>query len=157
MSLSREETFTAIVVKLECESRTRLAAPRDDRRGDRYDQELEVHKVRLVCSMATYCNPEPNEQVQLLYKTNVVFPSAQLQNVTQARASYTLPAGKHEYHFQFKVCQELHRPFIYSSNWRYVAILLIIIVALLMNSRFHSIMPVPLSMLLLIGWRWVET
>ncbi len=45
LTLNREETFTAIVVKLECESRTRLADPREDRRGSKYDQELEVHKV----------------------------------------------------------------------------------------------------------------
>ena len=35
LNLTREETFGGITVKLECESRTRLATPRDDRR-DRY-------------------------------------------------------------------------------------------------------------------------
>lgn len=44
LSLNREEAFTAIVVKLECESKTKLASPRSDGRRD-YDVELEVHKV----------------------------------------------------------------------------------------------------------------
>ena len=44
LRLQREETLAAIVVKLECESRTRLAQPYDDRRNT-YDTELEVHKV----------------------------------------------------------------------------------------------------------------
>jgi hypothetical protein len=45
LSLPREETFSQITVKLECEARTRLAAPREGQRGQRYEQELEVHKV----------------------------------------------------------------------------------------------------------------
>ena len=44
LKLPRDEDISAIVIKLECESRTRLAAPSDDRRGT-YDTELEVHKV----------------------------------------------------------------------------------------------------------------
>ena len=45
LSINREEAFTAIVVKLECESKTKLASPRSDGRRD-YDIELEVHKVQ---------------------------------------------------------------------------------------------------------------
>ena len=52
LSLSREESISAIVVKLECESKTRLAAPRGDNRG-RYDTELEVHKVDSDISNST--------------------------------------------------------------------------------------------------------
>ena len=44
LSIQREEAFSAIVVKLECESRTKLATPNQGRRRD-YDVELETHKV----------------------------------------------------------------------------------------------------------------
>lgn len=44
LTIQREEAFSAIVVKLECESRTKLAAPNSGRRRD-YDVELECHKV----------------------------------------------------------------------------------------------------------------
>ncbi len=40
---------------------------------------------------------------QLLYKTKVVFPSQDLQSAAMPNASYTLPAGQHEYPFQFKI------------------------------------------------------
>jgi hypothetical protein len=82
LSLAREETFSAITVKLECESRTRLAAPRNDR--GRYDTELEVHK--------------------LLYKVETVFPTPQLIYASSGKgAAYTLPPGQHEYPFHLKV------------------------------------------------------
>jgi hypothetical protein len=46
LSINKEEAFTAIVVKLECESKTRLAAPRiDASRRQNSDVELEIHKV----------------------------------------------------------------------------------------------------------------
>lgn len=44
LSIQREEAFSAIVVKLECESRTKLASPNQGRRRD-YEVELECHKV----------------------------------------------------------------------------------------------------------------
>lgn len=82
LSLAREETLSAITVKLECESRTRLAAPRDHR--GRYETELEVHK--------------------LLYKVETVFPTPQLIGASSGKGSaYTLPPGQHEYPFQVKV------------------------------------------------------
>ena len=49
LSIHREEAFTAIVVKLECESRTKLVAPNQGRRRD-YEAELECHKVRKTVS-----------------------------------------------------------------------------------------------------------
>ena len=57
LSIFSEETISAINVKLECESRTRLAMPPrgDPRRGsgsrgsDRAQNELEVHKVSKYC------------------------------------------------------------------------------------------------------------
>ena len=54
LNLSREETLSAIIVKLECESRTRLAAPYDDRRNT-YETELEVHKVSLAADGMMLC------------------------------------------------------------------------------------------------------
>ena len=60
LKLAREETIIGIVVKLECESRTRLAAPNEDRRGA-YETELEVHKVDhrpislLWVNLLTHC------------------------------------------------------------------------------------------------------
>ncbi|MCJ1309447.1 hypothetical protein MMC25_003107 [Agyrium rufum] len=90
LSLSREEAIATIVVKLEGESKTRLAGNRAGRRpsgllsisnrdnGDNVT-ELEVHKV--------------------LYKTDLVFPSGALPQA----AAYTVSAGQHEYPFEFKI------------------------------------------------------
>lgn len=46
-NLHAEDTISAIVVKLEGESRTRLAGPRSgyNSRSDRNNAEIEVHKV----------------------------------------------------------------------------------------------------------------
>lgn len=41
--------------------------------------------------------------IQLLYKTAIVFPSTELQGAASPNANYTLPAGSHEYPFQFKI------------------------------------------------------
>lgn len=38
-----------------------------------------------------------------LYKTAVVFPSSELQGAASPNASYTLPAGSHQYPFRFKI------------------------------------------------------
>ena len=51
LSIQRQEAFSAITVKLECESRTKLAAPSQGRRD--YDVELECHKV-CIAPCATY-------------------------------------------------------------------------------------------------------
>ncbi|MCJ1401368.1 hypothetical protein MMC11_004580 [Xylographa trunciseda] len=87
LSIFSEETISAINVKLECESRTRLAMPPrggSGYRGDRSQTELEVHK--------------------LLYKVQTVFPSAELlQQQSGERSSFTLRPGSHEYPFQFKI------------------------------------------------------
>ena len=53
LNLLGDETITAVVVKLECESRTRLAAPPlpgYSGRADRFEKsqtQLEVHKVSM--------------------------------------------------------------------------------------------------------------
>ena len=46
VSIMREEAFSTINVKLECESRTRLGAPGSQgRQRNNHETELEVHKV----------------------------------------------------------------------------------------------------------------
>ncbi|KAL8825479.1 MAG: hypothetical protein Q9191_004391 [Dirinaria sp. TL-2023a] len=84
MQIYTNETISNIVVKLEGESKTRLALPDNEYdRRDRGRTELEVHK--------------------LLYKTAIVFPSRELQGAASPNANYTLPAGSHEYPFRFKI------------------------------------------------------
>ncbi|MCJ1476447.1 hypothetical protein MMC13_005113 [Lambiella insularis] len=83
LTIFGEETISAINVKLESESRTRLAAPSQGGRRDKAQTELEVHK--------------------LLYKVQTVFPSAELLQQNPNNSSFTLPPGKHEYSFEFKI------------------------------------------------------
>ncbi|KAI4216469.1 MAG: hypothetical protein LQ351_000958 [Letrouitia transgressa] len=94
LSITGNETVTAINVKLEGDSKTRLLGTRpfggiDERfpsrqRGDEAQVETEIHK--------------------LLYKAVQVFPTPELQNVaSQKGSSYTLPPGQHEYAFKFKI------------------------------------------------------
>ncbi|KAJ9209336.1 hypothetical protein DTO166G4_9069 [Paecilomyces variotii] len=83
VQLVTDTSISAIQVKLEGESRTRLAGPRyqGDVRPDKKKTELEVHK--------------------LLYKVSTVFPSPEVYQHGSS-AVYTLPAGVHEYPFKFK-------------------------------------------------------
>ncbi|KAI9842543.1 MAG: hypothetical protein M1837_007056 [Sclerophora amabilis] len=71
------ESISSISVKLEGESKTRLAD-----QANRKKAELEVHK--------------------LLYRVTEVFPSKEIKQQT-ANTSYTLPPGHHEYPFKFKL------------------------------------------------------
>lgn len=83
LNLSREDTISAILVKLEGESKTRMAIPEDPRLrgGDpRVQYAQEYHKI--------------------LYKVHQVFPST---DMTPGNPSaYTLRPGQHEYPFRFK-------------------------------------------------------
>ncbi|KZF24247.1 hypothetical protein L228DRAFT_92352 [Xylona heveae TC161] len=85
LNLTSDTSISAVVVKLEGESRTRLAGPRTpySDRPDRKKTELEIHK--------------------LLYKTQTVFPSKEIQSHTSGNSSFTLGPGTHEYAFQFKI------------------------------------------------------
>ncbi|THZ05724.1 hypothetical protein D6C95_02710 [Aureobasidium pullulans] len=81
-------TVSSIVVKLEGESRTRLLPPPNPS-NDRQKPQLEFHKI--------------------LYKTVAVFPPPEVAGQQQGasgslsgKTAYTLPAGQHEYPFQFK-------------------------------------------------------
>ncbi|RMZ78321.1 hypothetical protein DV738_g3950, partial [Chaetothyriales sp. CBS 135597] len=77
LALSSDATISAINVKLEAESRTRLMPPRE--RSDKKRAELEVHK--------------------LLYLVQTIFPPREIHD---ANSQYTLPAGQHTYPFTFK-------------------------------------------------------
>lgn len=82
--LVTDAAISAVTVKLEGESRTRLSGPRlayNNERSDRRRTELELHK--------------------LLYKVETVFPSRDLQQ-QPGSASYMLLAGQYEYPFRFK-------------------------------------------------------
>ncbi|KAF2494223.1 arrestin [Lophium mytilinum] len=74
---------SAIVVKLEGESRTRLLAPTRPDRQNQARPVLEVHKI--------------------LYKTQAVWPSQNLQDPAWQQKSFTINAGQYEYPFQFKL------------------------------------------------------
>ncbi|MCJ1453857.1 hypothetical protein MMC28_004206 [Mycoblastus sanguinarius] len=86
LSILSPETISAITVKLEGESRTRLAGhanPRGTYDGFERDQtQLELHK--------------------LLYKILIVFPTRNLAGAS-SKSQYTLPPGQHVYPFQFKL------------------------------------------------------
>ncbi|KAG9240262.1 hypothetical protein BJ878DRAFT_304383 [Calycina marina] len=87
LSLTADENVSAVVVKLEGESRTLLAQTSNPqglgpyaRRDSRQTIAMENHKI--------------------LYKVNQVFPSLE---TGEAGMAYTLRAGKHEYPFRFKL------------------------------------------------------
>ncbi len=84
LSLSNDETISAIVVKLEGESKTVLIKPIPEyerRRRRDWETAIENHKI--------------------LYKIQQVFPDTNTGANTST--TYTLPAGVHEYPFRFKI------------------------------------------------------
>ena len=93
LSLMSDENVSAILVKLEGESRTVLARPPGaqqnlnpalmSRRDQRQGLSTENHKV--------------------LYKVNQVFPSQDPGSGATLGLAYTLRAGQHEYPFRFKI------------------------------------------------------
>ncbi|OAX79677.1 hypothetical protein ACJ72_06001 [Emergomyces africanus] len=82
--LTADTPISTIVVKLEGESRTRLAAPKypNSDRNEKKRTEVESHK--------------------LLYKVLTLFPAEDAAELVGNNTYYTLPAGQHEYPFQFK-------------------------------------------------------
>lgn len=90
LSLTSDENVSAIIVKLEGESRTILTRPMHpsqnaqlySRRDQRQTLAMENHKI--------------------LYKVAQVFPSVDPSTGTGMGLSYTLRAGQHEYPFRFK-------------------------------------------------------
>ncbi|KAK5945316.1 hypothetical protein PMZ80_002520 [Knufia obscura] len=85
LTLPTDATISAITVKLEGESKSRLDGPKTPQDQDRRKTLLEVHK--------------------LLYKVETVFPSAEIRetNATGRTAQYTLLRGQYEYPFRFKI------------------------------------------------------
>jgi hypothetical protein len=85
LSLNKDETVSAILVKLEGESRSALMRPYNSNRQhrDRGGIAMENHKV--------------------LYKVLQVFPSAPVSAQGGRQQPFTLGAGKHEYPFRFKI------------------------------------------------------
>jgi hypothetical protein len=83
LTLSNEENVSAILVKLEGESKTMLLrpAPAHDNR-ERDTIAAENHKV--------------------LYKVQQVFPSQDPHTGLRSASAFTLPAGQHEYPFRLK-------------------------------------------------------
>ncbi|KAL1958833.1 hypothetical protein VTO42DRAFT_3670 [Malbranchea cinnamomea] len=84
LTLPTETPISSIVVKLEGESRTRLAGPKypHGERPEKKRTEIEVHK--------------------LLYKVATVFPSSEIREQVASTVYYTLPPGTYEYPFRFK-------------------------------------------------------
>ncbi|PCG94557.1 Immunoglobulin E-set [Penicillium occitanis (nom. inval.)] len=80
LQLHSDTAISAIHVKLEGESRTRLSTPRNDR--EKKKAEIEVHKI--------------------LYRVQVVFPSPDIAQHSSPNAAFTLAAGVYEYPFEFK-------------------------------------------------------
>ncbi|KAI9888541.1 MAG: hypothetical protein M1814_006841 [Vezdaea aestivalis] len=81
LNLHSNEKISAVVVKLEGESKSRLSSPRrqDRDHSEKERTEIEFHKV--------------------LYKIQEVFPSKQIKN----SQGYSLPPGQHEWPFNFKL------------------------------------------------------
>ncbi|KAL4743036.1 hypothetical protein BDV11DRAFT_179414 [Aspergillus similis] len=85
LTLQSETSVAGIQVKLEAESRTRLAGPKypHNEHSDKKRTELEVHK--------------------LLYKVTDLFPDPALVNTQSSPATaWTFAPGRYEYPFQFK-------------------------------------------------------
>ncbi|KIX07718.1 uncharacterized protein Z518_02372 [Rhinocladiella mackenziei CBS 650.93] len=99
--LPNDATISAVTVKLEGESRTRLAGLKfpGNERSDKKRTELEVHKVgENASSRSTAC---AHGRQQLLYKVVTVFPTPEIQERSSGSA-YTLLAGQYLYPFRFK-------------------------------------------------------
>ncbi|PGH06256.1 hypothetical protein GX51_02453 [Blastomyces parvus] len=84
LALSSDTPVASIVVKLEGESSTRLAAPKypNSDRNEKKRTEVESHK--------------------LLYKFHTLFPAEDASELVGSNVHYTLPPGHHEYPFSFK-------------------------------------------------------
>lgn len=87
LTLPTDATVSAITVKLEGESKTRLEGPRSPDDQEKKKTLLELHKI--------------------LYKVATVFPSPDLRDAgthhTNRTPQFTLKAGQYEYPFEFKI------------------------------------------------------
>jgi Arrestin (or S-antigen), N-terminal domain len=101
--LVADAAISAVTVKLEGESRTRLSGPKlaySQERSDKRRTELEWHKV----SKWLPCYPKECRlltSLKLLYKVETLFPTRDVQQ-QGGNANYMLLAGHYEYPFRFK-------------------------------------------------------
>lgn len=105
-------TVTSVVVKLEGESKTRLvgvpynpSSPYYTGREKRQQERplLEVHKVCMQASRKRRTGSSETDHGQVLYKTQVVWPPAQVQLEVGHKGGFTLNSGQYEWPFEFKV------------------------------------------------------
>ncbi|CAZ80023.1 unnamed protein product [Tuber melanosporum] len=84
MNIANDETISAITVKMEGISRTRLTPPRNDEGRDSKHAEIENHR--------------------LLYLVQTVFPSPEIrENTSATNSGYTLKPGQYEYPFKLRI------------------------------------------------------
>jgi Arrestin (or S-antigen), N-terminal domain len=101
--LVADAAISAVTVKLEGESRTRLSGPKlayNNERSEKRRTELEWHKVSK-CLPYSLRGVVMLTDLKLLYKVETLFPSPDVQQQT-GNASYMLLAGQYEYPFRFK-------------------------------------------------------
>ncbi|KAF8854179.1 hypothetical protein BDZ45DRAFT_657062 [Acephala macrosclerotiorum] len=92
LSLTSDENVSAIVVKLEGESRTVLMRPMGPMAG----QPMYAQRDRRREGIAT-------ENHKILYKVAQVFPTTGPSQQPMSGMAYTLRAGQHEYPFRIKI------------------------------------------------------
>ncbi|RPA97514.1 hypothetical protein L873DRAFT_1918534 [Choiromyces venosus 120613-1] len=84
MNIANDETISAITVKMEGISRTRLNPPRSEDGRDSKRAEIEIHR--------------------LLYLVQTVFPSPEIRvNTSATNSGYTLKPGQYEYPFKIRI------------------------------------------------------
>lgn len=89
LNLTTDETISAVVVKLEGESKTILIKPPPDYGRDKPPTRDERNRIAM-------------ESHKILYKVQTVFPPVSSPTVANQQ-SFTLRAGHHEYPFRFKI------------------------------------------------------
>ncbi|TAQ90922.1 hypothetical protein B7494_g818 [Chlorociboria aeruginascens] len=93
LSLTHDETISAIVVKLEGESGTILMRPSPRQHPELYTRREQRRDQRQGIAM---------ENHKILYRLSQVFPSS-VVNAQRSAGAYTLGASTYEYPFRFKI------------------------------------------------------
>ena len=93
LSLNSDENISAILVKLEGESKTALERPPGA--FQHWNPSLMTEKDQR--------QGVSRENHKVLYKVSQVFPTQNLSSGAAAESGYTLRAGQHEYPFRFKI------------------------------------------------------
>jgi hypothetical protein len=91
LNLTNDENISAIVVKLEGESRTVLMRPMGPQQQSQlYSRQNQRQGIAM-------------ENHKILYRVNQVFPTPDPSTGAMMGGAYTLRAGQHEYPFRFKI------------------------------------------------------